>query len=99
MKPTAFTLIALTMLISAPIAALVWQATGSFLLAVLTYSLGGAVVMAAFAVVMFFALEKRVNTMGAGMRDWEQDRARDGGDAQSEFERKEADPQRDRNAS
>jgi len=75
MKPNAFKLILITMFGSAGMAALTLRATGSIMLAFLTYSIGGAALMALLAGIMVWWMGRNVALAGAKLEDWERDKA------------------------
>lgn len=89
MKPNAFKLIVVTMFGSAGMAAMTLRATGSILLAFLTYSVGGAALMALLAAFMVWRMGGKVAKAGAGLEDWDRDtdvERSDAAQAQSEAE-------------
>ncbi len=74
MKPNAFRLIIVTMFGSAGMAAMTLRATGSILLAFLTYSVGGAALMALLAGIMIWRMGRKVAKTGASLEDWDRDK-------------------------
>lgn len=97
MKPNAFNLIVVTMFGSAGMAAITLRATGSIVLAFLTYSIGGAALMALLAGVMVWRMGRKVAKAGASLEDWDRDTEMDrsaADDAQSDADQ-EQDQRRD----
>lgn len=74
MNPITLKLILMTMFGSAGMAALTLRATGSILLAFLTYSIGGAALMLLLAGLVVWRMGGKMHATGANLADWEQDR-------------------------
>lgn len=77
MKRNGFRLIVLTMVGSAGMAAFVLRLTGSLLLAFLTYSFGGAMLMVLLAFVLIWLGGRRQLNNEDRLAEWEEDRSRE----------------------
>jgi len=75
MKQNGFRLIAMTMLGSMVMAAIVLRLGGGLLLAFAVYSLGGAGLMALLAGIMVWRIAQKVELVGADLKEWESDHA------------------------